>query len=90
LTAASTVAFTEMWWRPADHAQAEKRVHRIGTTERVWSHWLIAHGTIEEKLCRIVQDKQAGISEILDGERTKSDIAVFSQLMNQVRCGGLF
>ncbi len=81
LTAASNLAFTEMWWRPGDHLQAEDRIHRIGQHSVSWISYLIAGGTIEEDLCRIIQNKQAVITAVLDGGGVMPDINVYDQLI---------
>lgn len=67
LTAADTVAFLELDWRPGLMMQAEDRIHRIGQINHAIIYYLIAHGTIEEKLCQILQDKQSVINAVLDG-----------------------
>ncbi len=85
LTAASTVAFTELAWRPADHTQAEDRIHRIGQKETSFIYYLVARGTIEEKLCEVIQEKQKVISAVLDGEELTEDLDVFDQLLNNLR-----
>ena len=85
LTAASHVAFTELSWRPGDHIQAEDRCHRIGATGTVWAHYLVAYGSIESRLCRVLQAKQGTISAILDGGRTEEDLDVFDQLLEEVK-----
>jgi SWI/SNF-related matrix-associated actin-dependent regulator 1 of chromatin subfamily A len=87
LTAASDVVFAEMAWRPTDHTQAEDRCHRIGQTDTVWAHYLIAEDTIEEKLCKIIQDKQSVISDILDGRKMEGDLDVFDRLMGSITKG---
>lgn len=81
LTAANTVVFAELDWRPGVHVQAEDRCHRIGTTEPVWAWYLVARGTIEERLCSILQEKQSVLSAVLDGGRMDSDLSVFDLLM---------
>ncbi len=67
LTAANTVGFTELYWRPGDHAQAAARCHRIGTTETIWENYLVARETIEVKLCGLLQRKQDTLNAVLDG-----------------------
>ncbi len=55
--------------------------HRIGQTDTVWCHYIIAKDTIEEKLCQIVQKKQETLSAILDGGAIDGDLDIFDQLM---------
>lgn len=87
LTAASTVGFTELGWKPATHTQAEDRPHRIGQTKTVWIHYLVAAGTIEEDKCRILQEKQKVIAATLDGSPAVGGLNVFDQLMHEIRGG---
>lgn len=84
LTASSTVGFTELWWRPGDHIQAEDRIHRIGQTKVSWIYYLIAGGTIEERLCRILQEKQAVISAVLDGGPVGADLNIYEELLDEL------
>jgi SWI/SNF-related matrix-associated actin-dependent regulator 1 of chromatin subfamily A len=81
LTAAHTVATVEMAWRPGDHDQADDRCYRIGTTEEVNCYYLVAKGTVEEKLCRICQKKQGTVSSILDGGPMPEDTDIYDQLL---------
>jgi len=67
LTASSNVLFVELPWRPSDILQAEDRCHRIGTHRPVWVYYLVAQGTIEEKICRIIEKKQNIINSVIDG-----------------------
>jgi len=87
LTAASTVAFAELGWRPGDHTQAEDRIHRIGTKQTAWCYYLVAAKTIEQRLCEILQKKQKTLSAVLDGGSTDTDINVFDLLMREVQRG---
>jgi len=87
LTAANTVCFTEMAWRPGDHIQAEDRCHRIGANKTVWCYYLVAKNTLEERLCRILQKKQEVLSAVLDGGKTEEDLDVFSLLCSELRNG---
>ncbi len=85
LTAASTVVFVELDWRPGVHLQAEDRPHRIGTTKPVWIHYLVAHGTVEEKLCSVLQAKQKVLNAVLDGGKVENDLTVFDLLMKEMK-----
>lgn len=84
LTAASTLAFAELSWVPADHTQAEDRIHRIGQTKKSWIWYLVAGGTIEEDLCEILERKQKVILATLDGEGNPDDLNVYSQLLSKI------
>lgn len=77
----SNLAFMEMWWRPGDHIQAEDRIHRIGQAITAWVYYMVAGGTIEEKLCQILQVKQNIIHATLDGEDYEGGMDVFDQLL---------
>jgi len=80
LTAARTVGFSELWWRPGDFAQASDRPHRIGQKQTVWINYLIAAGTFEEKLCHVLQQKQEHITATLDSGDSSGDINIMSLL----------
>ncbi len=84
LTEAATGVFVELSPVPADMTQAEKRNHRMGQTERVRWYWLVAHNTIEEKLCRLIQGKQRTASGVIDGDVNVGKVDVFSQLLREV------
>jgi len=77
----ANLAFAELWWVPGVHTQAEDRIYRIGQGGTAWIHYLVAGGTIEEDLCRIIQTKQAIIHAALDGDACGGDMAVFDQLI---------
>lgn len=69
LTAASTVAFVELEWSPADHSQGEDRVHRFGqAADQVSSYYLIVPGTIEDKIWEMLESKRKVLGEIIDGK----------------------
>lgn len=91
LTAASTVAFVELNWVPGNMTQCEDRVHRIGqTSNKVQIYYLVAAGTIEEKLCEILQKKQKVLDAILDGVSITSEecsLDIYSELERELRRG---
>jgi SWI/SNF-related matrix-associated actin-dependent regulator 1 of chromatin subfamily A len=71
LTAASQVVFAEFPWTPTDYQQAEARADRIGQTELVTSHALLAangESTIDEALVGILNKKALIVGELLDGK----------------------
>lgn len=68
LTAASDVAFVELPWRPGDLMQAEDRCHRIGQTDSVTAWYLLAAGTIEEKIAAMLDTKRQVVDEATDGK----------------------
>lgn len=70
---ASTMAFTELGLVPAWHDQAEGRLRRIGQREITLVYYLVAHGTVEEKLCQLIQHKQQIVTDALDGGSTSGD-----------------
>jgi SWI/SNF-related matrix-associated actin-dependent regulator of chromatin subfamily A-like protein 1 len=63
LTAASTVIFAELDWTPANLIQAEARAHRIGQEREVTCIYLIAPGTADEVLWRMLQEKQKNLTK---------------------------
>jgi SWI/SNF-related matrix-associated actin-dependent regulator 1 of chromatin subfamily A len=85
LTAASTVVFVELDWRPGDHTQAEDRCHRLTQRMPVQIFYLIAKDTIEVEWCRLIQKKQETLSAVLDGEKTGKDLPLFDELMKRMR-----
>lgn len=66
LTRANYVIHTDPWWNPAIEAQATDRAHRIGQQQAVTVYHLIAEGTIEEKIQRLHERKQALAKDILE------------------------
>lgn len=61
------VAFVEFGWNPAQHGQAEDRIHRIGQKwpVNVWN--LTAEGTIEEEIAALIEKKRAITNAMTDG-----------------------
>jgi SWI/SNF-related matrix-associated actin-dependent regulator 1 of chromatin subfamily A len=87
LTAASEVAFIETAWTPGEHAQALDRAHRIGQTERVNCTWFVAHKTVEEKLCTLVQEKEIVMKGVLDGTNAEFEFNIMEKLMSELLGG---
>ena len=73
LTAASNVAFLELPWSPSDLSQAEDRCHRMGQKDAVNVYYLLAAGTIEEKIAKLLDNKRKVVDAILDGRSTEQE-----------------
>ena len=84
LTAASNVAFVEFGWNPKTHSQAEDRCHRIGQTDAVTVHQLIAIDTIEEELCALIDGKRAVTGAIQDGEEAVTQALMMDSLRDML------
>jgi SWI/SNF-related matrix-associated actin-dependent regulator 1 of chromatin subfamily A len=84
LTASSTVVFAELGWTPGEHTQGEDRVHRIGQKYPSTCYYLIGVDTIEEKLSRIIQEKQTILSSTLDGGCIEEQLDIFDQLQQEI------
>lgn len=82
LTAASNVAILELPWTPGELVQAEDRCHRIGQKDSVTIHYLLATGTIEEKIATIIDKKRQVLDSVLDGTMS-SEESLLSQLMEE-------
>jgi non-specific serine/threonine protein kinase len=67
LTAASHVVHFDRWWNPAVEDQATDRAYRIGQHRNVLVHKLVCRGTVEERIDRLIEDKQALAREVLTG-----------------------
>ncbi|GAA2248342.1 DEAD/DEAH box helicase [Streptomyces amakusaensis] len=79
LTRAEHVVHFDRWWNPAVEAQATDRAYRIGQTQPVQVHRLIAEGTIEDRIADMLTRKreladavlgsgEAALTELTDAE----------------------
>jgi SNF2 family DNA or RNA helicase len=79
LTRAGHVIHYDRWWNPAVEDQATDRAYRIGQTQPVQVHKLIAEGTVEDRVAEMLRQKreladsvlgsgEAAFSELSDGE----------------------
>jgi non-specific serine/threonine protein kinase len=67
LTAAAHVVHFDRWWNPAVENQATDRAFRIGQKKNVMVHKFVCRGTVEEKIDRLIESKQALAHGILEG-----------------------
>ena len=66
LQEASYVFHFDRWWNPAVENQAEDRSHRLGQTSPVTVYKYVCDTTIEERIARILRDKQALFDQLVD------------------------
>lgn len=71
LHAASSTVTLELRWNPAKHDQAEDRVHRIGQKNACVAYYLLASGTVEERIARIIEKKRQVVNAVADGDPLK-------------------
>ena len=57
LTAATHVIFQDLDWVPANHLQAEDRCYRIGQNRQVTVEYLLASGTLDSYIARLLDAK---------------------------------
>ena len=67
LTAADHIFLLDPWWNPAVEDQAADRAHRIGQTNPVLIHRLVAKGTIEDRILTLQKGKKELADAILTG-----------------------
>ena len=65
LTKATHVIHYDRWWNPAVENQATDRAHRIGQSRTVFVHLFISHGTLEDRIDRILEEKRAIAGELV-------------------------
>ena len=83
----STDATIEFPWAPGTRIQAGRRTHGLGRGEagkKSTSFYLVAKGTLEEKLIKILQDKQKVLNAVLDGNGKGDQLDIFDQLTQEL------
>ncbi|MFF4531578.1 DEAD/DEAH box helicase [Streptomyces sp. NPDC001407] len=86
LTRAGHVIHYDRWWNPAVEEQATDRAYRIGQTQPVQVHRLIAEGTVEDRIAELLETKRALADAVLGGgeaaftELSDAELAAFVQL----------
>ena len=75
LTRAGHVIHYDRWWNPAVEDQATDRAYRIGQTQPVQVHKLIAEGTVEDRVAEMLRQKRELADSVLG-----SGEAAFSEL----------
>lgn len=70
LTRADTVVHYDPWWNPAVEQQATDRAHRLGQDQQVNVYKLVCRSSIEERVVKLAESKQALAKELLGSEGT--------------------
>ncbi|GAB2989472.1 DEAD/DEAH box helicase [Streptomyces pseudoechinosporeus] len=89
LTRATHVVHYDRWWNPAVEDQATDRAYRIGQDKPVQVHKLIAEGTVEDKVAKLLESKRAladavvGSGEAALTELSDADLAELVTLGRQ-------
>jgi SWI/SNF-related matrix-associated actin-dependent regulator 1 of chromatin subfamily A len=84
LTRSSNMVFLELDWTPAKHDQAEDRCHRIGQQDAVNASYLLAAGTIDETISKLLERKRAVIGAVTDGLEEDEE-GVLDALVRELR-----
>lgn len=85
LTASHTVVFVEFDWNPGRHQQAEDRVHRIGQKVPPTIYYLVAVGTVEERIAEMIDSKREVANAALgEGERTMDEEGILDALLEGI------
>lgn len=67
LTRAAHVIHFDRWWNPAVEDQATDRAYRIGQTQPVQVHRMIAEGTVEDRIAELLKRKKDLAEAVLGG-----------------------
>ncbi|MEV0409364.1 DEAD/DEAH box helicase [Streptomyces sp. NPDC050448] len=75
LTRAGHVVHFDRWWNPAVEEQATDRAYRIGQTQPVQVHRIIAEGTVEDRIAEMLETKRALADAVLgSGESALTEL----------------
>ncbi len=83
---ASDVAFVELGWTPAEHDQAEDRLHRGGQTDPVSAWYLLGEGTIDEPIANLIDEKRVIVTASTDGGEVEEG-SLLTDLLERLRGG---
>ncbi|MFD5874425.1 DEAD/DEAH box helicase [Streptomyces sp. NPDC060322] len=76
LTRAAHVIHYDRWWNPAVEEQATDRAYRIGQTQPVQVHRLIAEGTVEDRIGELLASKRILADAVLgSGEAALTELS---------------
>ena len=87
LTAANHIAFIELPFDPGDVTQFIDRIRRIGQTKKCNILYFIGTHTIEHMLCRVLQQSQKVLNQLLDGNENIEgmNLDIYDMLEREIR-----
>ncbi len=90
LTAASICVFAELAWTPGELTQAEDRAHRIGQRSPVDIFYILAPGTLDERIWGSIKRKLEVVDSTVGLGRSSASLssAAASSGINTVSSGG--
>lgn len=86
-SACSNVAFLELAWTPGAMDQAIDRIHGIGRGQKgkvSTAHYLLAAGTIEERIAKLLDKKRKTLVGVLDGKREDLKFDLIDALVGEM------
>lgn len=83
--AANHVCLLQLPWTPGAAAQGEDRIDRLTQSEKCYYTYLLAAGTIEERLAQILEQKQQIADAVLDGKPMADGIDIYTKLIEALR-----
>ena len=85
LTAADTVIHYDPWWNPAVEQQATDRAYRIGQDKPVFVYKLLTEETVEEKILKLQERKQALADSVYGGKKQQGPAFDQNDLMELLK-----
>lgn len=85
LTAADTVIHYDPWWNPAVEQQATDRAYRIGQDKPVFVYKLLTEQTVEEKILKLQEKKQALADSVYGAKQQEGAAFDQSDLMDLLK-----
>jgi SWI/SNF-related matrix-associated actin-dependent regulator 1 of chromatin subfamily A len=74
LTSGTHVVFNDLDWVPANHWQAEDRIHRIGQTQATFVTYLYAPDTLDQFVSRLLEEKARLVGAVEQQAEERSNL----------------
>ena len=92
ITAAGNVIFTDLFWTPAGHSQAEGRAYgRLDNLHSINSYYVVTDmdgDSIEEWILDLLFKKSEMINEVVEGVEGSRDVSVMNELIQMLKNKG--
>lgn len=87
LTSSQDVLFVELPWTPADVDQTYSRCHRIGQKGSVMATYILAEGTIDEKIYKLIESKRNIVNMATEGADVNLDSGAGQLIFDFINIG---